>query len=97
MVTLLLAAMATYRLARMIAAEEGPFGLFTRLRGALDPDQATWLGRGVNCPLCVGFWVALPVAVVVSVLGAADVWAWPITWFGIAGAAALLHKWETKR
>lgn len=90
-VTLLLAALATYRLARMVATEEGPFGVFVALRGRLDPDQRTWIGRGLNCPLCVGFWAA-PLA-----LGL--LWLWPplAWWLGCAGAATLLQKWEHRR
>src|SRR5262249_55240931 len=59
-VALVLASLATYRLARMVASEEGPGGVFVKLRGVLDADQQTWFGRGMNCQLCVGFWLALP-------------------------------------
>lgn len=51
------AALAVYRVARMLSLEEGPFELFARVRGLLDPNQRTWLGRGVNCPLCLSFWL----------------------------------------
>ncbi len=93
--TLLVASLATYRLARMVATEEGPFGGFTRLRGRLDPDQTTWLGRGMVCQLCVGFWLALPIAALISRLS--DIGAFVLAWWGIAGAAALMAKWEGKR
>lgn len=94
---LILAALATHRLSLAIAEEEGPFSIFLKLRGALDPDQATWLGRGLNCIMCVGFWVALPVALFVTVLGYADPWAWPLTWLGLAGSVVLIRRWEQKR
>lgn len=88
--TVPIAALATYRLARMVASEEGPFGVFTRLRGACDPDQKTWIGRGLNCPMCVGFWIAAPLA---YLAGERTL----LAWWGIAGAQALLQGWENRR
>lgn len=55
--TLTICALATYRLTRLITIEEGPFGLALKLRGVLDPDQRTWLGRGMACPWCISFWL----------------------------------------
>lgn len=49
--------LATYRIARMISKEAGPFEVFTRIRSYLDrrfPDH--WISDGVYCPLCVSFW-----------------------------------------
>jgi len=89
--TFVLLVLATYRLARMVASEEGPFGVFHQLRGWLDPDQKTWLGRGVNCALCVGFWAA-PI-----VLGLHALWPPLVWWLAVAGAAVILTKWEQKR
>lgn len=59
MVTLLIYALATYRLTRIILIEDGPFNVILKLRGALDPDQRTWLGKGMACIWCVSFWVGL--------------------------------------
>lgn len=56
--TITICALATYRLTRLIAVEEGPFGLALKLRGALDPDGRTWIGRGMACPWCISFWIA---------------------------------------
>lgn len=53
---------ATYRIARMVAHEEGPFEVFTRLRTLVVnkwPD--TWLERGIFCALCVSFWAGFAV------------------------------------
>lgn len=77
----------------MLATEEGPFGLFLIVRGFLDADQKTWLGRGVNCQLCVSFWLSLPLALFVAPLD----WSLLLAWWGIAGAACLMAKWEGKR
>lgn len=95
--TFVLATLTVYRLSTAITREKGPFGLFLRLRGAVDPDQQTWLGEGLNCPFCVSFWLALPAALWLTVLNYADVWIWPLSWLGIAGAVALILRWEQKR
>src|SRR5262245_51266505 len=90
---LILAALATYRLARMVTQEEGPLDIFVKLRGAIDPDQKTWLGRGINCALCVGFWVSLGVAFLLAPFD----WSLLLIWWGIAGAQILIQKWEYRR
>lgn len=90
--TATLAAFAIYRVARMVAEEDGPFFVFRRLRDA-HTDQHTSIALGLRCPYCVGFWAALPVTVLLVVVGGWDVWLWPIWWLGLAGAAAKIHEW----
>lgn len=90
----ILIALATYRAARMVALEDGPFEVFAQLReGAarrfvgreLAPGMVEdhWVVKGVNCPLCVGFWAApvllllwylLPVIVIVLAVAGAQCW-----------------------
>ncbi len=60
--TIILSSLATFRLYRLIAIEEGPFGLSLKLRGVADPDGQTWIGRGMVCVWCITFWLA-PVTV----------------------------------
>lgn len=58
--------LAVYRLARLIAVDEGPFGVFFRLRhlvGAYDLGEngqpvSAW-GRAFECPHCMGVYVAI--------------------------------------
>lgn len=66
MLSLLKLALATYRLSRLIAVDEGPVGVFFRARHALgaydygeNGEPATVLGRGISCPHCVGVYVAV--------------------------------------
>ena len=94
---ILLAILATYRLTAALVREEGPFNLFHRLRGSIDPDQKTWLGKGLNCVFCVSFWLALPAAVVLALANAIDPFVSPLAWLGIAGGATVLFRWEGKR
>jgi hypothetical protein len=90
----IIASFAVYRVSRMLADEDGPFDLFARFRGVVDPDQRTWVGRGLACPLCIGVWVALIVAILLGVYGLYNPWLWPLWWFGLAGLAAWLTKME---
>ena len=60
--TIALCSLATYRIVRLVAIEEGPFELIQKLRNVADPDQRTWVGRGLQCTWCISFWVA-PVTV----------------------------------
>jgi hypothetical protein len=67
-VRLLLAAFAVYRAAGLIALDSGPFGAFERLRAlagrwaAYKPRYSlAWsLAEGLNCPYCLGVWLAAP-------------------------------------
>lgn len=86
--TFLLASLAVYRVSRMIADEEGPFSVFAKLRAHFKPDN--WIGRGLECIMCVSFWVALPVALVV----APDWWLW---WPALSSVTVIIRKWEQKR
>ena len=83
MISFIVATFATYRLAHMLAFEEGPFEVCTRIRNLHTQDD--WIGRGLRCPLCLGFWVALVLAWIVAPADAA--WLW---WLGIAGAQTAL-------
>jgi hypothetical protein len=88
--TLILAALAVYRISRMITDEEGPFMVFTKLRGLAAPD--TWVGRGLECIMCVSVWVALPVALWID-------WSlnWWLTWLALSSVTVVIRKWEQKR
>ena len=86
------AALAVYRVARMLAQEEGPFELFARARGLLDPNQRTWLGRGVNCPLCLSFWLGWLAAVAVAVEFPLSVVEFVLLALALSGAATALYR-----
>lgn len=92
MIAYLLAVFAAYRIARIIAMEDGPADVFQRIRERVDPtgEQKTSLARGINCPLCVGVYAAFLMALLLRV----DSWQmFLLAWFGIAGAQTLLHRW----
>lgn len=90
----ILAVFAAYRIAAMVARERGPSDLFVTIRSWVHGrwGERSWQGEGINCPLCVSFWAALPLALVIT----PDPWLWPLWWLGIAGAAAALFVWEPR-
>lgn len=96
MLEIILAILASYRVARMLALEDGPFDLFTKIRNAVDPNQLTWLGRGLNCPLCLGFWISFVIALLVP---CATWQGFVLNWLGIAGGMTVVHlgasRWES--
>lgn len=81
------ASLATYRAARMVAQEDGPFDVFAWLRDRAG--QGNWVGRGLHCVLCVSFWLALPAALLLPWAGWRELL---LLWGGIAGAAVVLYK-----
>lgn len=79
-----LVTLAVYRVAHMIAIEDGPFDVFAKIRGRFDPDQKTWVGRGLNCTLCISFWMAGLAALIAN----ASWW----EWLAIAGMIVVWHE-----
>ena len=90
--TATLAAFAVYRVARMVAEEDGPMFVFKRLRDAHTNDKRSF-DVGVRCFYCISVWIALPITVLLVVAGGWDMWLWPVWWMGLAGAAAKLYEW----
>lgn len=76
-----LATLATYRVAHMIAREDGPFDIFVLMRDKVGQDK--WYGRGLACVLCLSFWIALPAALIAGL-------PWFIGWLSVAGAVMVL-------
>jgi len=58
--------------------------VFAKIRGVFDPNQRTWIGRGLNCVLCVSIWMAGLAALIVSA-------SW-IEWLAMAGAIAVYRE-----
>lgn len=93
MVLLVLAVLAVYRLATDLAWEDGPFDAYGTLRGRVLTryGKDDWRSAGVSCPICISFWLSIPLAFVVAPWDATLV----LYWLGIAGAAALLARVST--
>lgn len=94
-ISLVIAAFVVYRIARMLAIEEGPFELFLSLRGLLyEKYPKQWVANGVTCPVCLSFWTAIPVAVLLYLQLHLDWYAILWLWFALSGIATFLYKLE---
>lgn len=87
----LLSVLAVYRVAHMVAAEEGPWRVFERLRDAAGEG---WVGHGVRCVLCMSFWLSVIPALGVAEYGALwhTIGSVMLYTLGIAGGVLTLHK-----
>ncbi len=89
----LIAGFAAYRLARFVAIDEGPVGVFQRLRvyaGAYDYGAdgraITGLGRGISCIHCVGVYAAMVTFLLVRI----EPLHWLIELLAVAGIVSLI-------
>ena len=80
-----LGALATWRVAHLIAEEDGPADVVVRLRSRAGDGV---LGAAMDCLYCLSVWVAAPLAVTVAPRRR-DV---ALTWLALAGAACLLER-----
>lgn len=94
-IVLILAALATFRVSRMVAEEDGPFDVFKKVRDKLQ-HSGNWVSRGVRCQLCVGFWVSLLLSLYLVVVGLMELSYLPVAWLGIAGLAVKLKDFWSK-
>jgi hypothetical protein len=76
---------ATWRVAHMLAHEDGPWDLVVRLRGAVG--NGLW-GRLLDCLYCVSLWIAAPIAFAVADNAVECV----LAWLALSGAACLLER-----
>lgn len=96
MLEIVLAVLAVYRVARMLAMEDGPFDVFANFRARFDPEQKTSLGRGINCPLCISWWLAAVPALWIAGQNIYSISMFVLLWQGIAGAVVIVHLWIEK-
>lgn len=92
MVELLVAGLAAYRMARMVAYERGIFDCFEIMRQLVESgtEEDGWLRYGITCPLCTGFWFSIMFVVLPD---------WVAVPFAVAAIQTLLQKidWMIKR
>lgn len=93
-INLILACLAVFRAAEMIAVDDGPFDIFANIRilvGCYDFNETgrakTNLGRLLGCPYCVGVWLAFIAALIIAPFD----FHLPLYWFAIAGGQAFIQ------
>lgn len=87
-----LAILVCYRVSRLISLDIGPYRIFERIRlycGKRAKDSPLWfnMAEGVNCPYCVGVWIAFFLAIFLC----KNVLTFFLLWFGIAGGQDFLQ------
>lgn len=80
-----LGALATWRVAHLIAEEDGPADVVVRLRSRAGDGV---LGTAMDCLYCLSAWIAAPLAVAVAPSRRDRA----LTWLALAGAACLLER-----
>lgn len=98
LIRVVIAALASYRVGRMLATETGPFDLFGKWRGWVftwqakkhGPKTKTWITEGVECPLCVGFYISVLMLALTNVKG----FRLGVLWLAVAGLQTAIQKQE---
>lgn len=90
--TVFLAILATYRLSHMIVLESGPKRVFERLRSWVREKYGapSWQFEGINCILCVSFWTAAGISMMIP---PTTIQNYLLTWWGVSGAVLIIQKW----
>jgi hypothetical protein len=81
---LTIAVLATWRVARLIAHEDGPFDVIVRLRARAGEGV---LGRLMDCPYCLSLWIAAQFAFWLGRTGLECLAAW----LAISGGASVIE------
>jgi hypothetical protein len=80
-----LAVLATWRVAHLLAYEDGPWDVLVSLRARLGNGL---LGGMLDCFHCLSLWVAIPFALFVDTSALTAV----VTWLALSGAACLIER-----
>jgi hypothetical protein len=81
---LIIAILATWRVAHLIAREDGPFDIVVRLRARAGDGV---IGQLMDCPYCLSIWIAIPFAFML----ANSILAGFVACLAISGGASLLE------
>ena len=82
---LTLAVLATWRLSRLVAFEDGPWDVVARARRLAGDGM---LGHLMDCPYCLSLWFAAPAALALD----RTFPGWVLAWLGVSGGASLVEK-----
>lgn len=87
---LLLASLATFRLALMISSEDGPMRIFSRFRKV--PPPRSNAREGISCPWCVSVWISAVFTTYLWWLGIFLGPEWILWWMAISAGAITLNQ-----
>ena len=81
----MIAVLATWRVAHLIAREDGPFNVIVRLR--LRAGNG-FVGQLMDCPYCLSLWIAVPFAFAL----AGTIPSWIAALLAISGGASIVEN-----
>lgn len=90
----LLCLLALYRICTDLTEEDGPFDMLAHMRGWLLARLPSGLHGIVTCPICLSWWLALPVAYGAVLVADEPVVFVPLWWLALAGGVAALCRRE---
>lgn len=85
----LFGALATWRIARMLALEHGPGDVFERVRNRAAMNRRAWIANGFSCIACLSFWIGL----FASLLMGGDVLLVVYRGLAFSAVAVILMRW----
>lgn len=85
----ILCALAVWRLAHLLAREDGPFDLVFKLRKSAGQG---FFGALLDCFYCLSLWIAIPFAFLLCTEWLQGI----VVWLALSGAASLLYKLTEK-
>ena len=85
-----LATLGTWRVAHLLAEEDGPADLILKLRSKFGTSV---LGTLMDCFQCLSLWIAIPFTFIVT----GPALAWIPAWLAVSGAACLLERLGSER
>lgn len=102
---LVLCALATYRLAQLIAYDDGPFEIIMNFRRSVKKRanrawaKPAWtsLVELTECPYCLGVWFAGFTTLIVAILLGMGFWTAILFWWAVAGIQAFLQSLSDAR
>jgi hypothetical protein len=86
---LVIAVLATWRVAHLVAREDGPFDIIVQLRRRAG---SSVIGQLMDCPYCLSLWVAVPFAFMLG----GTLLTWCAAWLAISGGASLLERYAER-
>jgi hypothetical protein len=89
----LVGCMATFRLALLIAKEDGPADVARKTREAA---PAGWIKRGFYCQWCQSFWWGMATALFFALTGRLTWTDFPIYWLAFSAGAIVINQAFTK-
>lgn len=87
---LLVASLATFRLALLFSSETGPMRIFARLRRAAKPGSN--LREGLSCFWCESLWHSAVTTTALFIFGYIPGREWPLYWLAVSAGAVVLNQ-----